>query len=129
MVLADCEGDERWLFTAAAAVGDHDLIIEVHDFVYAGTGELLAVRLAPTHRITSIPAIDDSAKLSSYQYKKLQPVLRRQRLQLLAERRPAGVHWLCSESQVGLRVREESKAEVIDSHVLASAHTQANVWR
>lgn len=97
LIIIDCEGHERWLFSddALSAVRRHHLIIEIHDFVQPDTGALLASRLAETHTVTSISAVEDSDKPSTYPYDELRAFADHHHQHLLAERRPRGMYWLC----------------------------------
>lgn len=101
LVVSDCEGAERWIFTddVAEALRPHHLIIELHDFLQPGTGELLVKRLGRTHSLLQVDALDDDDRISRYQYAELATFSERQRWQLLTEGRPAGMSWLvCSPS-------------------------------
>jgi len=101
LVVSDCEGAERWIFTeqVAEALRPHHLVIELHDFVQPGTGALLAQRLGRTHSILVLDALDDDARVEQYRYDELAPFTDRQRRRLLREGRPEAMSWLvCSPS-------------------------------
>jgi hypothetical protein len=95
LIVSDCEGYERHLFTAAMvpSLARHDLLIEVHDFIEIGTSSQLEQRFQDTHVITRIQSIDDIAKAHSYKYDELDRYDLATRKQLLAEQRPAIMEW------------------------------------
>jgi hypothetical protein len=96
LVISDCEGAERWLFDPPTllALRDHDLIIEIHDFVYPDTGDLLMARLGATHTVDRIDAITEEQRASSLDYEELSGLSPADRLDLVRERRPPGMYWL-----------------------------------
>ena len=103
LVVSDCEGAERWIFTesVAEALRPHHLVIELHDFLEPGTSELLAKRLGRTHSIRQVEALDDDSRVAQYRYAELAPFTDRQRWQLLREGRPAAMSWLVCDPSSG----------------------------
>lgn len=96
IVVSDCEGYERELFTDAvvAFLAQHDVLIEVHDFLDMEISSLLRERFRATHSITAVQSVDDILKVSSYDYAELRDYDRATRRILLAEKRPAIMEWL-----------------------------------
>jgi hypothetical protein len=96
LVVSDCEGYERDLFTedAARLLGRHDLLIETHDFIDINISSTLIKRFRGTHEIQAISSIGDAEKARAYRYGELSRYDLATRRILLAERRPAIMTWL-----------------------------------
>lgn len=103
LIVSDCEGYERSLFTSeiAAVLAKDDLIIEAHDFIDIEISSQLRSAFATTHRIRSIKSTDDIEKAHTYQYGKLNGYDNKTRRLILAERRPAIMEWLVMTSKLG----------------------------
>lgn len=98
LIVSDCEGFERQLFTAKT-VGElrqHDLLIETHDFLDLEVTPALRAAIQPTHDVTVIPALDDFSKLDLYDYPELSGFDRKQRRILVGEYRTPMNWWLAS---------------------------------
>ncbi len=103
LVMCDCEGSERWIFTegVVAYLAGHMLIIETHDFVHAGTTDLLAERFRATHAVERIAATVDAEKPKTVDLPELEGLSHREQVSLLAERRPDGMGWLVCRPHPG----------------------------
>jgi len=91
LVVCDCEGCELELLEPrhVPLLSQADLLVECHDFIAAGTTELLAKRFSATHEVTVIPAATRAT---------LPPHLSRlgseDRTRVTHEGRPPGMRWL-----------------------------------
>jgi hypothetical protein len=96
LILADCEGYEKELFTPKAAeiLRAHDLIIETHDFIDINISQHLREVFASTHRVQSVLSVDDIRKAHQYRYEQLAAYDAQQRRMILGERRQAIMEWL-----------------------------------
>ncbi len=96
LIICDCEGYEKELFSQAAVdrLGDQDVLIEAHDFVDPQITPQLKARFAPTHDIEAIPSVDDYHKSRVYDYPELQGYSIDLRRILLGEYRTANMEWL-----------------------------------
>jgi hypothetical protein len=95
LIISDCEGFEKELFTedVVPLLANHDLLIEIHDFVDIETSSIIRRRFQNSHTITSIRSIDDIFKAHSYTYDELIPYDLATRKALLAEGRPSIMEW------------------------------------
>jgi hypothetical protein len=95
LILCDCEGYERRLFTrdTAIALRDHDLIIEIHDLIDLETSSSLREAFATTHDITVIESVDDVKKVRTYDYEEVARFSKMERLCIFAENRGATMEW------------------------------------
>jgi hypothetical protein len=95
LILCDCEGYEKQLFTEEAArrFARHDLLIEIHDNIEAEISSVIRRRFESTHRITAIASIDDAEKVRSYDYEELKGYDASTRAMLLAENRGTIMEW------------------------------------
>jgi precorrin-6B methylase 2 len=96
LIIADCEGYEKNLFTAPVreVLAKHDLIVETHDFIDINISQQLRQDFSGTHRIQSISSTDDIEKAHRYKYEQLAGYDAQQRRVILGERRPAIMEWL-----------------------------------
>jgi SAM-dependent methyltransferase len=96
LVISDCEGYEKELFTEETAVflGHHDLLIETHDFIDISISSYLHRIFTKTHDIELIQSIDDIQKAQKYAFKEIEEFDLDTRRVILAERRPAITQWL-----------------------------------
>ena len=95
LILSDCEGYEKELLSEEIVplLAQHDLLIEIHDFVDLEISDTIRRRFEKSHYIEVIPSIDDIKKAQSYSYpeiEKFKPGLKRI---LLAEHRPTAMEW------------------------------------
>ncbi len=95
LVISDCEGYEITLFSSrvAAALAQHTLLIEVHDYVNEDLGDELKRRFEPTHHLEIFESIDDRRKVSGYENAALEPYDMSMRRRLLTERRAWIMQW------------------------------------
>jgi len=98
LVLSDCEGFERQLFTPETVerLAKHDFLIEAHDFIDPYVTPSLRAAFASTHAVTIISSLDDFAKLDVYDYEELRSFDRAQRRVLLGEYRPPMTWWFAT---------------------------------
>lgn len=96
LVVSDCEGFERHLFTpdSVAALERCHVLVETHDFVHAGVSRTLRRLFEPTHEIGIVYSLEDGEKARLYDYEELRPLPEPERRILLAERRPEVMQWL-----------------------------------
>ena len=95
LVLSDCEGYEKHLFTPEAIrkLSGHDVLIEVHDFVDITISARLRAAFQPTHELEIIQSVDDIKKAQTYVYPELATFDLAQRKILLTELRPSLMEW------------------------------------
>ncbi len=99
LVICDCEGYEKTLFSAAvmASLKDSDFLIETHDFIDVSISTVLTDLLSRTHRLTSVLSLDDIQKAKHYQDPGLGDLPVSERFHLLREGRPMIMEWLIAE--------------------------------
>jgi len=95
LIISDCEGYERELFTKeSASVFAHlDLLIEIHDFLDIGISSHIRGVFEASHKIEVYQSIDDIQKAHQYVYKELDGFDLPTRREILAENRPAIMEW------------------------------------
>jgi len=95
LILSDCEGYEKILFTQKVAefLSSHDILIEVHDLIDLEISTRLRDVFRNTHDIAVITSIDDVKKVKLYDFKELEQYSLRERLTLMAEYRGAEMEW------------------------------------
>jgi hypothetical protein len=95
LVLSDCEGYERDLFTAdvAASLAQHDVLVEVHDFVDIRISGMLRERFHRTHTLDVIPGLHDIKRAQTCWFDELAEYDLATRRMLLAEERHAAMEW------------------------------------
>lgn len=95
LVISDCEGYEKKLFSEELIphLAQHDILIEVHDFMDIEISNMLRNRFQRTHSITVIQSIDDIFKAQSYNYEELANYDLASKRMLLAEFRPHIMEW------------------------------------
>jgi hypothetical protein len=95
LIVADCEGYERELFTprSVTALARHDVLVEVHDFVDIGISGYLRDVFAATHTVEEFQSLDDIHKAQQYEYEELESFDLASRRVLLGEYRPAIMSW------------------------------------
>lgn len=101
LIISDCEGFEKELFTEAVArlFSRHDFLIETHDFIDITISTLIRRRFEKTHDIEVIPSLDDIKKAQTYVYKELDGCDLAVRKLLLREGRPAIMEWFYMKSK------------------------------
>lgn len=105
LIISDCEGYERLLFdrSMAAFLANHDLIIEVHDFIDIEISDNLRNAFAETHQIRAIKSVDDIQKAHTYQYPQLDGYDIKTKWLVLSERRPGTMEWFVVKSKMRMR--------------------------
>ena len=99
LVVCDCEGCEREIFTARSvrAFAKCDLLIETHDLLDITISRGLHDLFEPTHHVEVIASIDDIKKAHAYDFPELSDLTLAQRKLVVAEHRAAIVEWLWLE--------------------------------
>lgn len=96
LIISDCEGYERELFddSVVRTLRNHDVLVEVHDFIDIEISTTLKQRFKETHSIQSIFSIDDIVKAHTCDDEQLKEFSLKDRFKLLAEHRPGTMEWL-----------------------------------
>ena len=96
LIISDCEGYEKALLTKeiASYFANHDLLIEVHDFIDIEISTVIRQRFEDTHTIETVRSIDDITKAQTYEYDELKRYSLEEKRELLAEYRPHIMEWL-----------------------------------
>ena len=102
LIIADCEGYEKHLFTesSVARLSKHDFIIELHDFIDIEISPELKKVFSKTHDVSSILSVDDLQKVHQYKSPLLDTLSKKQARVVLNERRPCVMEWLVARSRV-----------------------------
>jgi len=95
LIVSDCEGYEKQLFTAqnAAALRKHDILIEVHDFVDSTISTHLREVFRSTHSLEVYSSIDDATKVALYDYPELHGMSVGEKFSIVRESRPVNMEW------------------------------------
>lgn len=95
LVVSDCEGYEKHLFTPATVrrLAAHDVLIEVHDVVDIAISGTLREVFKETHHLETVASLDDIRKAQSYDYPELASFSLAERKALLAEWRASAMDW------------------------------------
>jgi len=95
LIVSDCEGFEGKLFTRQTVGGlaDHDVLVELHDFLDIELSSSIREVFAETHEIHAVKSVDDLEKARTYVYGELEGFDLATRKILLAEKRPAVMEW------------------------------------
>ncbi len=95
LIISDCEGYEKVLFTEEIAqrFAKHDFLIEIHDFVDITISSLIRQRFKKTHKIDVTESIDDIRKAQTYSYEELEGFNLETRKSLLREGRLSIMEW------------------------------------
>jgi predicted RNA methylase len=95
LIISDCEGFERHLFTEKVIqnLQNCDLIIEVHDFVDPTISNYLKGLFRSTHRLEVVTSIPDQAKAMTYDVPEIAKYDAATRAYLLSEFRPCLMDW------------------------------------
>lgn len=109
LIISDCEGYERLLFTPEIAelLTPHDLIVETHDFINIEISPTLREVFAKTHQVQSINSVDDIEKAHTYEYPELRSYDTKTRQLILAERRPAIMKWLIMTPKIEAQLESQ----------------------
>lgn len=100
LVISDCEGYERELFTKTSArnLVNCDVLIEVHDFditknYKVSNFDYLIKIFKDTHKYKIIYSIEDYEKVYKYKYEELKVLNNQEKFYILSER-PKSMKWL-----------------------------------
>lgn len=95
LVISDCEGYEKELFTeeVAAVLARQDVLVELHDFMDLTISSVIRRRFERTHDVTVIQSVDDVKKAQTYRYEELDGLPLSKRKSLLGELRPSVMEW------------------------------------
>ena len=95
LIVCDCEGFEGTLFTrqTVGALADHDVLVELHDFLDIELSSSIREVFSETHDIHAVKSVDDLEKAHTYAYEELEGFDLARRKILLAESRPAVMEW------------------------------------
>jgi predicted O-methyltransferase YrrM len=95
LIISDCEGFERHLFTEQVVLNLAccDLIIEVHDFVDPTIGDHLKQLFSNTHTLQILRSIPDFEKASVHDVPEISQYDAETRAYLLSEFRPCIMNW------------------------------------
>lgn len=102
LVIADCEGYEKELFTEEnrAALAHADILVEVHDFMDLTITPHLRSLFEKSHQIAETESIDDVRKLDRYDYPELEGLDLHTRYRQIAEWRQRVQLWMWMRSRV-----------------------------
>jgi SAM-dependent methyltransferase len=100
-ILCDCEGFEIELFPPDIVdhLANHDLVIELHDFIDITIRDTLRERFSGTHNATLIDSVDDYLKGDVFHFPQLMGKSRALKKDVMSERRPAIMQWLVLHSK------------------------------
>ena len=95
LIVSDCEGYEKELFSKDTLpfLTQHELLIEVHDFIDIEISSYLRELFEESHHIEVISSIDDIKKAQQYEYKELEGFSLEEKRKILREDRPAIMEW------------------------------------
>lgn len=96
LVMCDCEGYELELLSesVAARLSQHDLLVELHDFIDLSISAKIKQRFESTHKIQSVFSVDDLRKAHTYIYPQTDHLPLTTKVDLFAEKRPTQMEWL-----------------------------------
>jgi hypothetical protein len=102
LIISDCEGYEKQLFTEGVAsfLAAHDVLVEIHDFIDIEISLRLRRVFAATHDIEVLESVDDIRKVHHYAYDELEGLDLSARKEVLAERRPAAMQWFFMKTRL-----------------------------
>ena len=101
LIMSDCEGYEKILFTERLAqkLKDHDLLIELHDFIDKSISNNIILKFNKTHYVELLTSITDIKKTIIYDYPELFNIPLFIKWTLLSERRPEAMQWVFIKSK------------------------------
>lgn len=96
LIICDCEGEEVNYFTeeAVALLSEHDLLIELHDFIDLTISETIIRRFQESHTVESYYSVDDIYKAHNYRFPQTEELNLDDRLTMFAEMRPSQMQWV-----------------------------------
>jgi hypothetical protein len=100
-ILCDCEGFEIELFPPdiVGHLANHDLVIELHDFIDITIRDTLLERFSTTHHATLVDSVDDYLKGDVFHFPQLAGKSRALKKDVMSERRPVVMQWLILQSK------------------------------
>jgi hypothetical protein len=100
-ILCDCEGFEIELFPPDIVdhLANHDLLIEVHDFIDITIRDTMRERFSATHNATVVDSVDDYLKSDVFDFPQLTGKSRALKKEVMSERRPGIMQWLILHSK------------------------------
>jgi len=95
LIISDCEGYERLLFTpeVARVLTGWDILIEVHDLIDIEVSTSLLAAFAASHEVVRVQSVDDIQKALTYGYPELSKLSVGERRELLGEGRRSIMEW------------------------------------
>lgn len=101
LLVCDCEGYEKILFTSApSGLWTHaDLIVECHDLFVPGSTAAVTAALQATHDLTLVSTVPLEEKIDQVSATVRSYFNRREILRLLDEGRPAPMQWLIAQAK------------------------------
>ena len=95
LIVSDCEGYEKELFSKDTVpfLTQHELLIEVHDFMDIEISSYLRELFELTHNIEVYSSIDDIKKAQQYEFKELEGLSLEVKKRILREGRPTIMEW------------------------------------
>ena len=100
-ILCDCEGFEIELFrpNIVGHLANHDLVIEVHDFIDLTIRDTLRERFRATHNAMLVDSVDDYLKGDLFHFPQLAGKSCALKIEVMSERRPRIMQWLILQSK------------------------------
>lgn len=100
LIFSDCEGYEKDLFSTEVInhLKNSDFIIEVHDFIFPGTSDILISRFSQTHEVKVVQSVGDIQRYRLINDLDLLGLPLEDQIRLLAEKRPGQMEWLICTS-------------------------------
>lgn len=95
LILSDCEGYERELFTpvVARSLSHCDVLVELHDLIDVTTSCSVMAAFEETHDVVIIESLDDIKKARLYHYPELVGMDLATRKRLVSENRGSAMEW------------------------------------
>lgn len=99
LIVSDCEGYERELFTAevAHAAARSDILVEIHDFGSDDIAKQLINMFEPSHQTRLVTSVSPAFKATRADYPELSDLSMAERLGLLDEHRGLEMKWFIAE--------------------------------
>lgn len=114
LIVADCEGYEKELFSAATApsLTRHDILVELHDYKDPEIGASIRAAFEASHEIDEFPSVPDYRKAADADYPELEGYDAAIRRFIIEECRGAPQSWLFLRSRAveGDAVKEDAAA-------------------
>ena len=103
LILSDCEGFEEQLFSSDMMqfIQNHDLVIETHDHLVAGTHDMVKTTLSASHDVTEVDQITLEQRCDRIVNEPFQSLDTQVKLAMLDENRHPSNRWLIALTQSG----------------------------